>query len=145
MGMWHWKVGSVVLGLALLGSAGAQSREATEAMALDQQGQFAQAEKAWEAVTAQNPRDAGAFASLGLDRARQGKYAEAVTAYRRALALNPQLPGIQLDLGLAEFKQGHMAAAIPAFKAAAAADPASLQARALLGMSYYGEIGRAHV
>ena len=89
-------------------------------------------------VTARNPNDAVAFASLGLDLAREQKYDEAAPAYRKALKLDPRLPGLQLNLGLAEFKQGHFSAAATALRAAVAADPSSLQARTVLGMSYYG-------
>ena len=85
---------------------------------LEQQGRTAEAEQAWRAVTLQNPRDAGAFASLGVALARQEKYAEAVPAYKKAIALNPKLPGIQLNLGLAEFKLGKFEAAIPSLRAA---------------------------
>lgn len=109
-----------------------------QAIALEQQGRFADAEQAWEAITARNPRDAAAFASLGIVRAKQEKYSEAITAYRRALALNPKLPGLELDLGLAEFKQGDVPAAIAPLKAAAATDPSNLQVKILLGMSYFG-------
>src|SRR6478736_8454338 len=83
-------------------TAAAQATTASEALALDQQGKFADAAEAWRAVTQQNPTDAGAFASLGVDLARQEKYVEAAQAYRRALLLHPQLPGIRLNLGLAE-------------------------------------------
>ena len=116
----------------------AQGASASEALALDQQGKFADAVEAWRAVTLQNPKDAGAFASLGVDLARLEKYVEAAQAYRRALSLDPKLPGIQVNLGLAEFKQGHFDAAIVPFSKALREDPQNSQARTLLGMSYYG-------
>ena len=49
-----------------------------------------------------------------------------------------KLPGVELDLGLAEFKQGHLKGAIAPFQAALREQPKSLQARTLLGMTYYG-------
>src|SRR5215813_7417097 len=87
----------------------------SEAMALEQQGRLAEAAKAWRAVTAQNPRDAAAFASLGVVLSKQRKYDEAVVAYRKALALNPNLAEIKLNLGLAFFKLGNFQAAIAPF------------------------------
>src|SRR5215469_9140557 len=74
-----------------------------DAIALEQQGKFAEAARVWRSVTKSDPRDAAAFASLGLDLARGRNYADAVPAYKSAIALNPKLPGLQLNLGLAEF------------------------------------------
>jgi len=109
-----------------------------EAMVLEQQGKLAEAERVWQSVVARNPRDAAAFASLGVDYSKDQKYPEAASAYGKALAIDPKLPGIQLNLGLAEFKQGHFAAAIAPLKAAVADDPSSMQALTLLGLSCYG-------
>src|SRR5579883_1304776 len=94
--------------LVLLASPVAAFAQATpaQAIALEQQGKLGEAAVAWRAVTERNPRDAGAFASLGVVLAKQQRYPEAAAAYRKALALDPKLPGIQLNLGLAEFKQG---------------------------------------
>src|SRR5580693_8430696 len=64
--------------------ARAQSAEAGQAMAAQQQGNFAEAEKDWRAAVAQNPQDAVAYANLGFVLAHQNKYTEAVPAYRRA-------------------------------------------------------------
>jgi tetratricopeptide (TPR) repeat protein len=116
----------------------AQSVGPSEAMALEQQGKLEEAARAWLAVTQHNPRDAGAFASLGVVLSRLQKYAEAVPVYKRALALDPRLPGIQLNLGLAEFKQGHFLAAITPFRTALVQEPKNVQPRLLLGLSYYG-------
>ena len=115
-----------------------QTPEASRAISLEQVGDLPGAEKAWRAVTTGNPRDAGAFASLGVVLSKEEKYSDAAAAYRQALALNSNLRGVQLNLGLAEFKQGHFSQAIAPFKAALRADPASLQVDTLLGMSYYG-------
>jgi Flp pilus assembly protein TadD len=120
----------------------AQEASPAEAIALEQQGKLAEAAQAWQEVTRANPRDGAAFASLGVVLAKGQKYPEAAVAYRKALALNPKLPGLQLNLGLAEFKQGHFAAAIDPLKAAVGTEstnsPKQLQARTLLGLSYYG-------
>jgi tetratricopeptide (TPR) repeat protein len=130
---------SAAWAILLAACASGQTARPADALALEQQGRMAEAAQAWRDVIKQNPRDAGAFASLGLVLAKQEKYEEAVPAYKKALALNPRLPGVQLNLGLAEFKQGHFQAAIAPLSAALSADPKNLQARTLLGLSYYGE------
>ena len=77
---------SFVLFSALLAHAQATP---SEALMLEQQGRLPEATKAWRAVTEQNPRDAAAFASLGVVLSKQSKYEEAVGAYRKALACDP--------------------------------------------------------
>jgi tetratricopeptide (TPR) repeat protein len=119
-------------------SAAAQTAGPSAATNFEQQGKYAEAAEVWRYLTTQNPRDAAAFASLGVDLSRLAKYSEAAVAYRTALALDPSLPGIPLNLGLAEFKQGHFPAAIPLLKAARTQLASSAQARPLLAMSYYG-------
>jgi tetratricopeptide (TPR) repeat protein len=98
----------IVLALAFPGL----SQSSNDAVALEQQGKFAEAAKAWRAVTESHPRDAAAFARLGVVLSKvvlskEEKYTAAAQAHKKALALNPKLPGVQLNLGLAEFKQGH--------------------------------------
>jgi len=109
------QIAAVVLLLAL---ARGQTPNPSAAIALEEQGKLAEAAQAWSAVTRQNPRDAGAFASLGVVLSRQEKYDEAASAYKKAIALNPKLPGVQFNLGLAEFKQGHLEAALTPLTAA---------------------------
>lgn len=110
----------------------------SEALALEQQGKLAEAEKTWRQITQANPHDAAAFASLGLVLSKQGKYEQAVSAYREAIAVDPKLPGLHLNWGLAEFKQEHFEAAIAPLSAALAADPQNMQVLTLLGLSCYG-------
>ena len=121
--MTTWKTAFSILLLLLPAFAGGQTSGAADALALQRQGKLAEAAEAWQSVIRQNPKDAGAFASLGVVLAGEQKYQEAAVAYRKALALDPKLPGVQLDLGLAEFKQGQFASAIGPFKAVLAADP----------------------
>ena len=115
-------------------TAGAQDTPAHRAQALEQQGQWSQAETAWREAIQQKPADGTAYAHLGLALAHQSEYAEAVTAYRKALALKANLPGIDLDLGLALFKQEKLLDAIGPLKAAVAKTPQNVQAQVLLGM-----------
>ena len=82
--------------------------------------------------------DGVAEAARGTALAREGKYDLAIEHYKAALRLNPHLPGLQLNLGLAYFKSNHLREAAAAFEEAVRADSGNFQARALLGMSYYG-------
>jgi tetratricopeptide (TPR) repeat protein len=132
----NWKVRLAVVVLLATSVAGAQTPQ--EAQALEAQGKLAEAAQVWRAIIQKNPKDAIAFASLGLVLSRQEKYPDAADAYRKSLAINPNLPGVALNLGLAEFKQGHFEAAIDPLLKVLASDPSSMQAKALLGISYYG-------
>lgn len=147
--MWtsHWRNGVSVLSEWILGFAAAlavcsavvaQTPTPAQAIALEQQGKLAEAALAWQAVVKANPRDASAFASLGVVFSKQEKYKNAADAYRKALSLNPKLPGIRINLGLAEFKQGNFKQAILPLTAVVRAEPQNQQARTLLGFSYYG-------
>src|SRR5260221_636312 len=135
--MKRWKINTIVLILILPVLTAAQTANPADAIALEQQGKLAEAAQVWRAVTLHNPRDAAAFASLGVVLSKEEKYVEAAVAYRKALALNPRLP-VQLNLGLAEFKWGRFKEAITPFNKVLADDANNLQARTLLGLSYYG-------
>src|SRR5437763_2911631 len=127
---------SLLIAGSLLASvlAFAQAPTPSDALTLQQQGNWRAAAQAWKSITERNPQDAAAFASLGVAFSNEQNYSDASAAYRTALKLNPKLPGIVLNLGLAEFKQGHFSAAAIALKSSIAADPSNLQARTLLGM-----------
>src|SRR5260221_2287145 len=130
------KITIAFFSLALVTAA--QSADPATALALEQAGKLPEAAEAWRAVVKSTPRDAAAWAGLGLVLSRMQNYSEAGTAYRKALALNPRLPGVQLNLGLAEFKSNNFEGAIPPLRAALAADSKNTQGRTLLGLSYYG-------
>jgi tetratricopeptide (TPR) repeat protein len=121
--------------------ASAENRRQT-ASALEQQGNYAEAETAWRAVLKAHPADADAFAHLGLLEARQQHYKEAVPLYRKALALNPAMPGVRLNLGLALFKSGALNEAIQAFtpllKSEPPSSPEALRVTTLIGLAHYG-------
>jgi tetratricopeptide (TPR) repeat protein len=131
------KLTCTVLLLLSAASVTAQTPTPSDSPSEEQQ-KLAQAERNWRQVTQANPRDAAAFASLGLVLSKQGKYNQAIPAYKKAIALDPKLPGVQLNWGLAEFKEAHFEAAIVPLSAALETDPQNLQARTLLGLSYYG-------
>lgn len=112
------------------------------ALALEQQGNNAEAEAAWKLCLESDPSNPEAYAHMGLLEARQEHYKEAVPFYRKALELGPEIPSVQLNLGLALFKGGEMKQSIEVFTALLKSQPAdSPQARqltTLVGMAHYG-------
>ena len=86
----HWSSKLTVIFLALLATSWAQSNTPAAAVALEQKGDLPQAAQAWRSFIAAHPRDAGAYASLGVVLAKQQKYPEAVAAYKKALSLDPK-------------------------------------------------------
>jgi hypothetical protein len=56
--------------------ANAQNPKPADAIALEQQGHLGEAEKAWTLIVQQTPRDAAAFASLGVVLSKEQKYPE---------------------------------------------------------------------
>ncbi len=92
MKTWKSEFVAVALLLPALLSVRTVAQTPADAIALEQQGKLPEAAAAWRAVTARNPHDAAAFASLGVVLSKEQKYSEAASAYKRALALNPKLP-----------------------------------------------------
>lgn len=123
-------------------TANQANSERQQALALEQQGQFGQAQAEWQAILKAHPADAEALAHLGLIASRQERYQDAATYYRKALELNPGTPGLRLNLGLALFKGGEMKQAAPVFaqllKSAPTDSPDAKRYIILLAMSYYG-------
>nr|WP_158941672.1 tetratricopeptide repeat protein [Granulicella sp. S190] len=113
-------------------------KEVQHALEAEKQGAYPIAEERWAHITLAWPKDANAWAHLGLVRALQSKYATAVPAYRKALQLHSGLPGLHLDLGLALFKQEQFKDAIAPLKAAVIETPREVKPQLLLAMDYYG-------
>jgi tetratricopeptide (TPR) repeat protein len=87
-----------------------------------------------------DPKNAGAFAQLGLLEAHQEHYSAAIPYYRQALALQPELPNLKLNLGLALFKSEDFAEAAKLFESELQRHPKSQRAQQmtiLAGMSEY--------
>jgi tetratricopeptide (TPR) repeat protein len=118
------------------------SSQRAAAIALQQQGQIAEAEAAWHAILQSHPADAQACANLGFLESQQQHYAEAIDYYRKAAALDHTLPGLQMNLGLALFKAGRMkeaaAAFLPLYRKTSADSPDAQRLRLLIGMADYG-------
>ena len=104
------------MSIAVCGTMYGQTVTRQTAMQLEQQGKNAEAEQAWRSIAKANPRNAEAYAHMGLLEARQEHYEAAIALYRKALALNPAFPALQLNMGLALFKTGKFQEAIQCFQ-----------------------------
>lgn len=117
-------------------------RERQAALALEQQGKWAEAEAAWRTVLQAYPNDAEAYANLGLLEARQAHYKAAEPFYEKALALDPGVSGVRFDLGLSQFKSGELKAASETFtevlKSVPSSSPEAIRLATLIGMAHYG-------
>jgi tetratricopeptide (TPR) repeat protein len=113
-----------------------------QALVLEQQHNFSEAETSWQALSKTYPNNPEPYAHIALLEARQEHYKDAIPLYRKALEMNPNVPGLRFNLGLALFKDGQLKDAIPEFSALLkAAPPDSAEAQRLtilLGMSRYG-------
>ena len=87
------------------------------------------------------PRNAQAYAHLGLLQARQEHYVEAMANYRKAKELNPGIPQLNLNFGLALFKSGSFQEAGKVFQSELNQNPTAAAAprlKLLIAMSHYG-------
>ena len=113
-----------------------------QALALEGQNNFAEAETQWQALSRQYPKNPEPYARCALLEARQNHYPEAIRLYRQALDLDPRVPGLRLNLALALFKAGRLKESIPEFetvlKAAPPGSPDAQRVTILLGMAHYG-------
>ena len=136
---------TLALCLAAITAGGQQSSysiKREQALALEQQRNFSDAEAAWQALSKTYPRNPEPYARIALLEAHQEHYKEAIPLYRKALALNPEVSGLRFNLALALFKDGQLKEAIPEFqallKAAPPGSPDAQRLTILLGMSHYG-------
>lgn len=134
--------------LALIGSsclaqnAAGYSQQRNAALALEQQGNLAEAEAAWQSIVKNHPGSAEAWAHIGFLESQQLHYALAVAGYRKAAALDPTIPGLRMNFGLALFKDGDMkeaaAAFLPLYRRATPDSPDAQRLRLLIGLADYG-------
>jgi tetratricopeptide (TPR) repeat protein len=109
-----------------------------EALTLEQQGKFPEAEAAWRDILRAHPANPEPYAQLALIEARQQQYKEAIPLYRKALALDPSVSAVRRNLGLAYFKSGEMRDAIREFGILLRDHPDDFQLVTLTGMAHYG-------
>ena len=133
---------ALVLAVCSAQSSVRNSSPREAALALEQQGENAEAETEWTAVLKAHPADSEAYAHLGLLEARQEHYKQAIVFYRKALIGAPHMRSLHLNLGLALFKAGELKPAImefgPLLKSAPPNSPEVDRLDVLLGMAYYG-------
>ena len=145
-GQWRWKIVLAIMLAAVAASCPGQiasSRaDRQTAIALEQQGDNAEAEIAWRGLLKADPGSAEAYAHLGFMEARQGHYAEAVPLYRKALVLDPAMPSLRLNLGLSLFKSDALKEAIetllPLLSSEPPSSPEVQRLNVLIGMAHYG-------
>jgi len=112
--------------------------EAQQALRFEQQHQFQSAAAIWQQIVTRNPKQAQAWAHLGLMRAMELNYPGAVVAYNKALELDPTIKGLRVNLGLALFKEAQFKEALPVLKAAAVDSPQDARPKLLIAMISYG-------
>jgi tetratricopeptide (TPR) repeat protein len=95
-----------------------------DAFALHQQGQFAQAERAYAAVLEREPRNFQALHLAGVLAAQTGQIAHGIALIQKSLALEPRQPLAQRDLGNALQQTGQFAEALVRYDRALALKPA---------------------
>ena len=111
----------------------------SEALTLQEKGDWTGAEAVWRALVKTDPKDYRYWTSLGACLAHQSRFVEAIEDYRKALAISPHDGQTNFNLGLAYFKLGDLQHAIAPLKTAQTVMPqAQEQLNVLLGMSYYG-------
>ena len=101
------------------------------------------AERGFQSVLRQEPRNIAALSNLGVIYSRTSRSDQAIAAYKRALQASPDDQAILLNLGLVYLRQEDHAKALPLFSRVVALDPQHLQARQLLAVcrAYLGSIG----
>ena len=100
-------------------------------------GDLDRAEHSFKRVLVTDPRNAGAYANLGVIHMRRKEWPQALDSLHQAEKLAPQLPGIRLNIGLAYYRQADYRHAIAPFESVVKDVPDSLQARYLLGQCYF--------
>jgi len=128
--------------LQLHGQTAVTQDQRERALALERQGNNAEAEGAWRVYLKAHPSSPEPYAHLGLLEARQEHYKEAAPLYRKALELSPSFPGVRLNLGLALFKGGELKQSIEAFLPLLKSQPPGSaeeqRLTILIGTAYYG-------
>jgi tetratricopeptide (TPR) repeat protein len=100
------------------------------------------AERGFQAVLRQEPRNIAALSNLGVIYSRTSRSDQAIAVYNRALEASPDDKAILLNLGLVYLRQEDHAKALPLFSRVVALDPQHLQARQLVAVcrAYLGQL-----
>jgi tetratricopeptide (TPR) repeat protein len=100
------------------------------------------AERGFQAVLRQEPRNIAALSNLGVIYSRTSRADRAIDAYQRALQASPDDKAILVNLGLVYLRQEDHAKALPLFSRVVAIDPQHMQARQLQAVcrAYLGQL-----
>jgi Flp pilus assembly protein TadD len=112
-----------------------------QALALAQEGSFAEAEICARQVLEAQPDDIDLLNALGVSLWRQGRAAEAEDVFRRAIAFGPKAAVVWTNLGLFLAEHARKAEAADAFRTALGLQPESFIARMNLGIAL-SDLGR---
>jgi Tfp pilus assembly protein PilF len=131
-------LGFALFALPLPASASVQSEIAFhQGVVAFGQGDFEAAQKAFEAVLAEDAEDTAATHYLGLIAAERGDFEAAIAHYRSALSLEPDDVDIRFDLGSALLEAGKTAEARVEFDRVLAAEPDRARAQLFAGIGAY--------
>jgi tetratricopeptide (TPR) repeat protein len=105
-------------------------------------GDYQTAERGFQAVIKEQPRNIAALSNLGIIYSHTNRADQSIAVYRRALQVSPDDQPILVNLGLVYLKQEDHARALPLFARVVALDPKHLQARQLLAVcrAYVGQL-----
>src|ERR1022692_4801602 len=108
-------------------------------------GDYETAERGFQSVLREQPRQIAALSNLGVIYSRTNRADKAIAVYQRALRVSPNDKTILLNLGLVYLRQEAHARALPLFARVVAIDPQHLQARQLLAVcrAYVGQLAPA--
>ena len=88
-------------------------------------GDYQTAERGFQAVLREQPRNIAALSNLGVIYSRTNRADQAIAIYRRALQVSPDDKAILLNLGLVYLRQEAHSKALPLFDRIVAIDPAA--------------------
>src|SRR6516164_3958050 len=95
----------------------------SEALALHQSGQFAEAEQRYWQILAHNPNHVDSLHLLGVIFYEAGRHAEALGLIGKAIAMNDRVADFHCNMGLVQFALGHRETAVAHYTRAIALDP----------------------
>lgn len=114
----------------------APASERARAIALYDEGRFAEAEALLVRMASEDATNAETWAYLGLARLNLGKLSEAEADLRRSLQLSASVANAHYGLGLLEARRDDLDAAISELEAAVRLDPSHAYAHYHLGLAY---------
>lgn len=108
-------------------------------------GDYEPAERGFQSVLREEPRNIAALSNLGVIYSRTNRADQAIAVYRRALQVSPDDQAVLLNLGLVYLRKEDHVRALPLFARVVEIDPQHVQARQLLAVcrAYLGQLAPA--